>query len=115
MARRPIDAWIPYLDDVLALWTEFGGDFRVGGMTRPQVVEMRAQLSATLDRLNALQAQIGLVSDERDRQIGGVEDFAVKFRSAVIAQYGPQSSQAKRVPRVSPARSKPAPTPPTTP
>lgn len=115
MARRPIDAWIPYLDDILALWAEFGGDFRVGGMTRGQVVALRDQLRTTLEKLNALQAQLGLTSDERDRQIADIEGFAVKFRAAVIAQYGSQSSQAARVPPASGARRRPGPaTPPPT-
>jgi len=37
---------------------------------------------------------------ERDEEISDIECFAVKFRSAVIAQYGPDSTQAARVPKV---------------
>ena len=90
----------------------FIGD-RVGGLSRAQVLELRNQLRGTLDRLNALQAQVALASDKRDRQIEGIQEFAVKFRAAVVAQYGPQSTQAKRVPRVETgSRRRSAPTPP---
>jgi len=41
---------------------------------------------------------------ERDQEISDIECFAVKFRSAVIAQYGPDSTQAARVPKVDPPR-----------
>lgn len=100
MPRKTIDAWLPYLDDVLALWTELGADFKVGSLTRANVAALRDDLKTALDKVNALQAQLGLAMDARDAQIAGIEGLAVKFRAAVIAQYGPRSSQAGRVPRL---------------
>lgn len=85
MPRKTIDAWLPYLDDVLALWTELGADFKVGSLTRANVAALRDDLKTALDRVNALQAQLGLAMDARDVQIGEMEGFGVKFRAAVIA------------------------------
>ncbi len=114
MARRAIDGWSPYVDDVLALWTELGDDFKVGRLARQDVVSLRGQLQTALEQVNALQAQLGLAMGERDGVIDKVEEFAVKFRSAVIAQFGPRSPEARRVPRVSHARRTSAPPPPKT-
>jgi len=116
MPRRPIYDWLPYLDAVLALWTEFGEDFKVGDLTLTGARELRTDLQTTLDRLNTLQAELGLTMGERDQEISDIESFAVKFRSAVIAQYGPDYTQAARVPKVDPPRGRGgggAPQPPT--
>ncbi len=41
MSRRPIDGYLPYMDDMLTLWAELGDDFKVGGKTRADAQEMQ--------------------------------------------------------------------------
>ena len=111
MPKNSLDKFVPYLDDVLALWDEWGTDFTVGKVTRAQAQKLRDDFQAVLGRMDRLQAQLGQEMGVRDNLIAdentGIEAFAVKFRAAVVAEFGARSPQAKRVPRLSPGRSKP--------
>lgn len=113
MAKTGIKDYLPYLDDVLALWTELGTDFKVGSLTRADVLELRTNLAAVLEKLNHLQAQMRRGIDDRETRTDTVDTFAIKFRSAVIAQYGPRSPEARRVPKLITPRGKKATPPPT--
>jgi hypothetical protein len=108
MPRRPIDLYLPYLDDVSALWSELGEDLKVGKLSEQSVADLSQRLKSTLDKVNGLQAQLGLAQAERDKMIAETEDFAVKFRSAVVASYGARSAEAHRVPKLTLSRAKPA-------
>jgi len=117
MPKNSLDKFVPYLNDVLALWDELGADFRVGKMTRAQVQKLRDDFEAVLTRMDQLQAQLGQAMGVRDNLITddetGIEAFAVKFRAAVVAEFGSRSPQAQRVPRLTPGRPKPKPAAPT--
>lgn len=100
MARQSINEWRAYLDDVVALWNELGDGFKVGTMTRTEMIKLRDDYVSVLERINELQAQLGLAQGDRDEHLKGIERFAVQFRAAVIGQYGPRSREALRIPKV---------------
>ena len=99
MPQKAIEDWLPYLEEVLAFWTQLGDDFTAAGLTRTQVVALRDQLKATLDALESLHAQLGFRMGQRDREISELEEFAVKLRAAVIGEFGPDSVEAQRCPK----------------
>jgi hypothetical protein len=113
MPRKAIDDWLPYLEEVLAFWTQLGDDFTAAGLTRTQVGALRDQLKSTLASLDALQAQVGFTMGQRDWEISELDEFAVKLRAAVIGRYGPDSVEAQRCPKATPARRPPQEPPPT--
>ena len=104
MARQSINEWRVYIDDVLALWNELEDSFKVGTMSRADLLQLRDDYVSVLDRINELQAQLGLSQGDRDAHMKSFEVFAVQFRAAVIGQYGPRSREALRVPKVERAR-----------
>ena len=112
MPAKRLDQWNEYLDDVAALWTEIGADFKVGDMTRTQFDTLYAEWKALQKRIAELEAQLGIAQDERQGKVTGLESFGVRFRAAVVSKYGNRHAMVKRVPKLQATRPKVSPTPP---
>jgi hypothetical protein len=100
--------WPPLMGDLIALWTELGDDLKVGKMARADGEALQTRLRAALDKVNELEAQLGLAKADRDKVLDEVSGFATKFRSAIVATYGAGSPESKRAPKVNPSRAKAA-------
>ena len=114
MPAKRMDQWNEYLDEVAALWDEIGADFKVGELTRAQFETLHTEWKSLQTRVAQIEAQLGVVIDERQGKIRIMEDFGVRFRSAVVTKYGNRHPMVKRVPKLQVTRPKasPNPTPP---
>ena len=104
MPAKRIDQWNEYLNQVGMLWDEIGTDFKVGDMTRAQFTTLTTEWSTLQTRITEIETQLGIAVDERKGAIRGIQDFGVRFRTAVITKYGNRHPMVKRVPRLQTVR-----------
>jgi hypothetical protein len=102
MARRAASSWPGYMQELLQLWDELdlGADFKVGNFSRADVEELHQKIEEALERIRELEDALGIAITDRENVIRELEKFGVQFRLAVALQYGLQSEQVKRIPKV---------------
>ena len=102
MARRAAKSWPSYMRELLELWDELelGPDFKVGNFTRRDVEELQKKIESALQAIQELEQALGIAINDRELVIRDLEKFAVQFRLAVALQYGLQSPEVRRIPKV---------------
>jgi hypothetical protein len=113
VANKRMDQWNEYLEAAGTLWDEIGTDFKVGDMTRADFAALVREWTTLQTRIAEIETQLGVSLDQRQTKIGSINDFGVRFRTAVIAKFGNRHPMVARVPKLQ--RTSPKPTPLATP